>query len=71
MADVFAQADRIKARLNICATPQQVHEVADAERAEVQAMAKGSADGKTMAIQIANLKAYILGLMRNGEKIEL
>lgn len=64
--NLLTQADRIKARLNSCATPRQVHEVADAERAEVQAMAKGSADGKTMAIQIANLKAYILGRMRNG-----
>ena len=56
-----AESDRIKDRLRACTTPQEVHEVADQERAAVRALAQTD---KTQAIQIANLKAYRLAGMR-------
>lgn len=53
-------ADRIKDRLRACKTEAEVKSVADEERAAVMDMAT-TPEGKTLAIQIANLKAYVLG----------
>ncbi len=57
--DVIAEANRIKERLRTCTTVEQVYAVACEERAAVAAMAKLE-DGKPLAIQMANLKAYRL-----------
>lgn len=53
------EANRIKARLEQCETAAEVATVADEERASVQAMA-ATDEGRPLAIQIANLKAYRL-----------
>lgn len=53
------EADRIKNRLIQCKTAADVATVADEEREAVKTLAK-TPEGKTLAIQIANLKAYRL-----------
>lgn len=60
MTDIITQATRIKTRLNACKTKDEVEHVADEERDTVRAMSKMEGDGKTMAIQITNLKAHML-----------
>jgi hypothetical protein len=64
ISDLFVEAERIKSRLRKCKTAADVATVADEERASVRAMAEASEDGKTMALQIANLKAYRLWQLR-------
>lgn len=61
---MLEEANRIKDRLRACDTADQVRNVADEERETVREMAK-SAEGKTQAIQIANLKAYMLDCIKN------
>lgn len=58
------EIDRIKDRLRKCTTPEQVEEIADQERQAVHAIA---IDHKDQAIQIANLKAYMLAGMETEE----
>lgn len=53
------EANRIKSRLLKCETAAEVATVADEEREAVKTLAK-TPEGKTLAIQIANLKAYRL-----------
>lgn len=57
--NVISEANRIKDRLRACTSAEQIEQVADQERAAVTAMAT-DADGKPLAIQIANLKRYRL-----------
>jgi uncharacterized protein GlcG (DUF336 family) len=62
----MTQAERIKDRLRACTTPQEIHAVADEERAAVLELAKDP-ETKPLAIQIANLKAYRLADMRKSK----
>lgn len=61
--DVLDEAARIKKRLMECQTGADVEAVANDERETVRAMAEQSQDGKTMAIQISNLKQYRLWVL--------
>lgn len=56
----MTEAERIKNRLRDCTTPKQIAQVADEERAAVKALA---VTDRTFAIQIANLKSYLLKMM--------
>lgn len=51
------EADRIKARLRDCKTVAEVEAVADEEREKVKDIATRD---RALAIQISNLKAYVL-----------
>lgn len=57
-------SDAIKQALRDCRTPVELERVADTHRDAVRAL-YADPDTKTMAIQIANLKAYRLWEMRN------
>lgn len=57
--DDIAEANRIKDRLQACKTVLDVLAVADEERANVRRLAK-TAEGKPLAVHIANLKAYMI-----------
>ena len=59
------EVERIKDRLRACTTPQEIHAVADEERAAVRAL-HADPETKPQAIQIANLKAYRLADMRKS-----
>ncbi|GGE30102.1 hypothetical protein GCM10011360_17710 [Primorskyibacter flagellatus] len=61
---MLEEANRIKDRLRACRTADEVRNVADEERETVLEMAK-TPEGKTQAIQIANLKAYTLDCIKN------
>ena len=57
----MTEPERIKNRLRQCTTIKQVEAVADEEREAVKALAKTD---RTMAIQIANLKAWKIGRLQ-------
>lgn len=59
----MTEAERIKDRLRACKTPDEVNAIADEERANVKALAETD---RVMAIQIANLKAYMLGMFKGS-----
>lgn len=59
LSRILEQANSIKRRIRKCETAAEVATVADEERANVQAMAETD-EGRPLAIQIANLKAYRL-----------
>lgn len=58
--NVFQEAERIKNKIRICLTREQVASVVDAERGAFQTLKATSADGATMAIQIQSLKTVKL-----------
>lgn len=53
------ESHRIQRRLDACTTKDQVQNVADEERQAVVDM-QATPEGKTQAIIISNLKAYML-----------
>lgn len=57
--DLQETADRIKQRLRECVSAEEIAIVANEERATVKAMSE-TEDGRALAIQIANLKAWQL-----------
>lgn len=60
MMDDLKEADRIKDRLRACKSRRQVEEVANEERAAYRALADGDGLGPVLAIQIGNLKSYMI-----------
>lgn len=67
--DVLTEADRIKGRLRNCSSAADVETVAGEEREVVKEMGNIEGDGRTMAIQISNLKLYTLDrLKREGSQ---
>lgn len=64
---LISEANRIKDRLRQCETAPELEAVADEERPKVKAMAE-TPEGKTLAIQIANLKKYRLWLIEEADE---
>ena len=60
MKDLLSEANRIKGLMRKCKTEAELEAVADQERANVQAMNRAGGEAKTLAIQIVNLKAFLL-----------
>lgn len=60
MLDCLKEAERIKDRLRACTTKRQVDRVADDERESFMKLRKSGGFGPVLAIQIQNLKSYML-----------
>lgn len=58
--DAVDEAERIKTRLRACKTPQEVNDVANEERENFRRLQGGGGFGPVLAIQIKNLKAYMI-----------
>lgn len=61
MTDVLSEARRIKDAMRKCTSPEELEEVASQERETVRQMHRAGGESETMAIQIINLKAYLIG----------
>jgi len=58
--DTLKEAERIKDRLRSCKSKDEVMDVANEEREKYFELKKAGGFGPVMAIQIQNLKAYMI-----------
>jgi hypothetical protein len=62
---MIAESNRIKDRLLACTSAAGIELVANEERANVKAISEQD-DGKPLAHQISNMKAWRLGILARG-----
>ena len=66
--DVFKEARRIKARLTACTTKDALRAAVSEEKDAFNALKSSGPDGKTMSIQIENLKNLMVGDFNRAER---